>query len=73
LVLEILLEKFCSVIGLPTFHDVLRTNNLINVPIKGSGTDIIPQRFLYPATEDASNSNFPGLVDQYVKTAINSK
>jgi hypothetical protein len=32
---EILLEKFCSIIGLPTYQDVLRTKNLIGVPIKG--------------------------------------
>ena len=57
--LEILLEKYCSVIGLPTYQDVLRTKNLIGVPIKSDDTEIIPQRFLYPLTESSSNSNFP--------------
>jgi hypothetical protein len=70
LVKEALFEKYCSVIGLPTYQDVLRTNNLIGVPIKNSNTTIIPQRFLYSAAEQSSNSNFPGLVGQYVKTDI---
>ncbi len=69
--LEILLEKYCSVIGLPTYQDVLRTKNLIGVPIKSDDTEIIPQRFLYPLTESSSNSNFPGLIDQFVPTKIN--
>ena len=67
---EVLFEKYCSVIGLPTFQDVLRTNNLIGVPIKNSNAPSIPQRFLYSAAEQSSNSNFPGLVGQYVKTDI---
>lgn len=70
--LEILLEKYCSVIGLPTYQDVLRTNNLIGVPIKSDDTTIIPQRFLYPSTESSSNSNFPGIVDQYIPTKVNN-
>ena len=71
LLLEIMKEKYCSVIGLPTYSDVRRNNNLLNVPIKGTGTTVIPQRFLYPQTEAASNSNYPGLVDQFVPTAVN--
>lgn len=71
LMMEILLEKYCSVIGLPTYSDVRRTHNLIGVPIKGPGTNVIPQRFLYPQTETASNANFPGVVDQYEPTPIN--
>ncbi len=69
--LEILIEKYCSVIGLPTYQDIRRTKNLIKVPIKGSGTTTIPQRFLYPSNESSSNSNFPGLVDQFIPTEIN--
>lgn len=68
--MEILLEKYCSVIGLPTYQDVLRTNNFIGVPIKSSETTKIPQRFIYPSTEESSNSNFPGYVDQYIPTPI---
>ncbi len=68
--MEVLLEKFCSVIGLPTYQDILRTDNFIGVPIKGTGTTIIPQRFIYPASEESSNSNFPGLIDQFVQTPI---
>jgi starch-binding outer membrane protein, SusD/RagB family len=69
---EALLEKYCSVIGVPSFLDVNRTNNLINVPIKNANVTTIPQRFIYSSAEQASNSNFPGLVDQYVKTDINN-
>lgn len=72
LMMEIMLEKYCSVIGLPTYSDVRRTDNLVGVPIKGTGTTVIPQRFLYPQTEAASNSNFPGVVDQYVATPVNN-
>ena len=68
--MEILLEKYCSVIGLPTFQDVLRTKNFIGVPIKSSETNVIPQRFIYPSTEESSNSNFPGYTDQFVPTPI---
>ncbi|MEQ8906137.1 SusD/RagB family nutrient-binding outer membrane lipoprotein [Ekhidna sp.] len=71
LMMEIMLEKYCSVIGLPTYSDVRRTDNMINVPIKGTGTTVIPQRFLYPQTESASNENFPGVVDQYTPTPVN--
>lgn len=72
LTMEIMTEKYCSVIGLPTYSDVRRNNNLIGVPIKGANTTVIPQRFLYPQTEAASNSNFPGVVDQYVPTPVNN-
>jgi hypothetical protein len=70
--MEILLEKFCSVIGLPTYQDVLRTDNFINVPIKSSNTTMIPQRFIYPSSEEASNANFPGYVDQFEATPIHN-
>lgn len=70
LIHEALFEKYCSVIGLPVFQDVLRTNNAIGVPIKNANETTIPQRFIYPASEEASNSNFPGFVDQMVKTDI---
>jgi hypothetical protein len=69
--MEIALEKYCSVIGLPTYQDVRRTGNMIGVPIKNAGTTVIPQRFLYPSTELSSNANFPGIVDQYVPTEVN--
>lgn len=68
--MEILLEKYCSVIGLPTYQDVLRTDNFIGVPIKGTGTNVIPQRFIYPLAEESSNSNFPGFIDQFVTLPI---
>ena len=71
LLLEILLEKYVSVIGLPTFYDVNRTNNYISVPIKNSTTNLIPQRFLYPETEAFSNKNFPGYQDLFEPTEIN--
>lgn len=68
--MEIMMEKFKSVIGAPTFHDVRRNNNLIGTRIKNTGTNIIPQRYLYPPEEQAANENFPGLVDQYTKVPI---
>lgn len=68
---EILKEKFCLVIGLPTLQDVNRTNNLIGTTIKNSSVTNIPQRFIYPFSETASNANFPGLVDQHEPTVIN--
>jgi hypothetical protein len=69
--MEIALEKYCSVIGLPTYQDVRRTDNMIGVPIKNAGTTVIPQRFLYPSTELSSNANFPGIEDQYSPTEVN--
>ena len=70
--MEILLEKFCSVIRLPTYQNILRTDKFIGVPIKSSNTTMIPQRFIYPSSEEASNTNFPGYVDQFVSTPIHS-
>jgi starch-binding outer membrane protein, SusD/RagB family len=69
--LEILKEKFCLVIGLPTFQDVNRTNNLIGTTIKNSNQTRIPQRFLYPSTESSSNDNAPDVVDFFQPTAVN--
>lgn len=72
LLIEILEEKYISLIGsLQVFHDVRRTENLIGVPIKGSGNTKIPQRFLYPQIEINSNENFPGIVDLFVETPVN--
>lgn len=71
LLMEILLEKYCSVIGLPTFQDVNRTKNVIGVPIKKSDKKTIPQRFLYSSTESSSNKNAPKVVDLYVPTPVN--
>ncbi len=72
LIREVLEEKFISVIGPPTFYDVNRTKNMLNVPIKNTNAVTIPQRFLYPQTESASNANFPGLVDLYEPTEANN-
>lgn len=58
LLLEILEEKYITLIGqLQPFHDIRRTNNVLNVPPK-TGTEI-PQRFLYPQVEIDANSNVP--------------
>ena len=69
--IEILKEKFCLVIGLPTFHDINRTNNMIGTTIKNENQTTIPQRFLYPSTEAASNDNAPEIVDFFQPTQIN--
>ena len=55
---EILEEKYISLIGeLQPFHDVRRTNNLLNVPPKTGS--VIPQRFIYPQVEVDTNPNVP--------------
>jgi hypothetical protein len=69
--IEILKEKFCLVIGLPTFQDINRTENLIGTTIKNSNQTSIPQRFLYPSTEASSNSNSPDVIGLFVETEIN--
>ena len=68
--MEIMIEKFKSVIGGPTYHDIRRNKNLIGTRIKNSETNVIPQRYLYPASESASNENFPGVTTQYVPVPI---
>jgi len=69
---EILEEKYISLPGsLQVFHDTRRTNNMIGVPIKGTGNTTIPQRFYYPQVEINANDNFPGLVDLFEPTPIN--
>ncbi len=57
--------------SLQIFHDVRRNNNLLDVPIDGVGTTVIPQRFLYPQVEIGANDNFPGLVDLFAPTPVN--
>jgi len=69
---EIIEEKYITLVGqLQPFHDIRRTNNILNVPAK-VGT-VIPQRFLYPQSEIDSNPNtpspIPGLFD---KTSVNN-
>lgn len=72
LLMEILKEKYVSLIGLPSLYDVNRTKNLINVPIKNEPlTNKIPQRFIYPETEAFSNQNFPGYQDLFDEIPIN--
>lgn len=69
---EILEEKYISLPGsLQVFHDTRRTNNMIDVPIKGTGHTTIPQRFYYPQVEINANDNFPGLIDLFEPTPIN--
>ena len=72
LLYEITEEKYVSMPGsLQIFHDVRRNNNLLDVPIDGVGTSVIPQRFLYPQVEIGANDNFPGLVDLFEPTPVN--
>lgn len=66
----ILLEKFVSVFGLPTFYDVIRTDNRVGAGLDGRAQ--VVQRFLYPAAEEASNSNYPGIIGLDVPTPINN-
>ncbi len=72
LLAQILEEKYISLPGsLQVFHDTRRTNNLLGVPIKGTGYSTIPQRFYYPQVEINANENFPGLIDLFEPTPIN--
>lgn len=66
-------EKYISLIGsLQIFHDVRRTNNLLNLPIKNNTAPGIPQRFIYPQSEINTNTNFPGIVGLFERTRINN-
>lgn len=65
----ILLEKFVSVFGTPTFYDVVRTDNLVGTFLDGRTEPA--QRFLYPSVERSSNNSFPGLKDLDEPTPIN--
>ncbi len=69
---EIIEEKYITLFGqLQPFHDIRRTNNILNVPAK-AGT-VIPQRFLYPQSEVDSNPNTPSpLPDLFSKTPVNN-
>lgn len=69
---EILEEKYITLVGeLQPFHDVRRTNNLLNIPAK-TGT-AIPQRFIYPQVEIDANPNTPSpLPTLFDKTPINN-
>lgn len=70
LIMAIMTEKYVSVFGLPTFYDVVRTENMLNADMD---TRSFPaQRFLYPSTEISSNSNFPGEASLDDPTPINN-
>ena len=60
LIRGILTEKYLSVIGLPTFYDVNRTNNLLEVPSENNAA--LAKRFLYPSTELSSNDALEAIV-----------
>ena len=72
LLTEILEEKYITLIGeLQPFHDVRRTNNMLNIPPKTETT--IPQRFIYPQIEIDANPNTPSpLPTLFDKTPINN-
>ncbi len=67
---QILEEKYITLIGeVVTFHDLRRTGNFLNVPLKaGASLSTFPQRFLYPQGEVDNNSSIPtptpGFVDK---------
>ena len=58
LIRTILIEKYVSVFGLPTFYDIIRTDNLIGADMDTRNSPA--ERFLYPSSEVASNSSYPG-------------
>ena len=65
----IMLEKYVSVFGLPTFYDVIRTDNILGVDL--DGRDMPVQRFIYPSVERSSNENYPGIKSLDDPTPIN--
>ncbi|MCJ8165229.1 SusD/RagB family nutrient-binding outer membrane lipoprotein [Pontibacter sp. E15-1] len=69
---EILEERYVTFIGnIEAFNDVRRTDNRLNIPVKGSGNQI-PERFLYPQDEVNSNPNTPSpLPGLFEPTALN--
>jgi hypothetical protein len=69
LLLAIMLEKFVSVFGLPTFYDIIRTENMIGTDLDGRDAPV--QRFIYPSVERSSNANYPGLKALSDPTPIN--
>ncbi|PPK88848.1 SusD-like starch-binding protein associating with outer membrane [Neolewinella xylanilytica] len=58
LIRAILVEKYVSVFGLPTYYDIIRTDNLIGADMDTRTSPA--ERFLYPSTEISSNSSYPG-------------
>jgi hypothetical protein len=68
----ILEEKYITMVGSPqVYNDIRRTQNLLDVPVKSSLANTIPQRFLYPEVEINANDSFPGVIGLFVPTAIN--
>lgn len=68
---EIIEERYVALCGeLEAFNDWRRTNNLINIPIKGSNPTY-PRRLLYPQVEVNSNTSVPQpLPDFYTPTPV---
>lgn len=68
----ILEEKYITLIGsIQVFNDIRRTKNLLNIPIKNTTANKIPQRFIYPQDELNTNKSFPGLVNIFQETKVN--
>ncbi|GAB3537974.1 hypothetical protein GCM10027443_32000 [Pontibacter brevis] len=72
LLTEILEERYVTFIGnIEAFNDARRTDNLINIPVKGTASQL-PERFLYPQDEVNSNPNTPSpLPGLFEPTAVN--
>ncbi|WP_045690568.1 SusD/RagB family nutrient-binding outer membrane lipoprotein [Hymenobacter sp. AT01-02] len=71
---EILTERYVTLIGqAEAFTDARRTNNIVGIPIKGTGNTTLPQRFLYPQSEVNANANVPNPIPGlFVKTPVNN-
>lgn len=71
LIKEILEERYITLVGSnQVFNDMRRTNNILGIPVKGTGGKL-PERFLYSQSEKDANSNFPGLKSIFEKTPVN--
>ncbi len=70
---QILEEKYITLVGeIVTFHDLRRTGNFLNVPLKKQAIiSTFPQRFLYPQSEIDYNKNVPKPVPGFIdKTTV---
>ena len=71
LLTEILRERYVSLTGqIEVFNDFRRTNNPFNIPQANAAAAGFPGRFLYPSTEDQSNSSTPTGITLFDMTKV---
>jgi hypothetical protein len=71
LLTEVLRERYVSLTGqIEVFNDFRRTNNPFNIPLANPAASGFPQRFIYPSTEDQSNSSTPLGIGLFEKVKV---